>query len=100
MASYFLDKEDNAMRVAKTIDLTEEERTTLVKWSRGRSTPARLVPRAKIVLAAAAGKRNGEIADDFQCTRRTVGVWRNRFADGRLAGIAKDAPRGRRTRKV
>ena len=85
------------MRVAKVITLTNEERTRLTKWSRGRSTPARLVLRAKIVLAAAAGRRNDEIAAEWNCTRRTVGVWRNRFDQQRLEGIEQDAPRGGRT---
>ena len=85
------------MRVAKAITLTDEERIALTKWARGRSTPARLVLRAKIVLAAAAGRRNDEIAADLKCMRRTVGTWRNRFATERLAGIERDAPRGGRT---
>lgn len=84
------------MRVAVSISLTETERATLTKWSRGRSTPARLVLRAKIVLAAAQGRENIEIAADLGCTRRTVGVWRNRFAELRLNGIRQDAPRGGR----
>ena len=41
------------MRVAQLLTLTPEQRTTLTRWSRGRSTPARLVLRAKIVLRAA-----------------------------------------------
>lgn len=85
------------MRVAKVITLTDEERTTLTKWSRGRSTPERLVMRAKIVLAAAGGRRNDEIAAELKCTRRTVGTWRNRFVEQRLEGIKQDAPRGGRT---
>lgn len=90
------------MRVAKAVTWTVEERTTLLKWSRGRSTPARLVQRANIVLAAADGKRNDEIAADLGCTRHTVGTWRNRFVSNRLEGIQKDAPRGGRkpTRRV
>jgi len=84
------------MRVAKAITLTDDERATLTKWSRGRSTPARLIQRAKIVLAAAQGRENKEIAAELACTRRTVGTWRNRFAAGRLAGIEQDAPRGGR----
>jgi transposase len=72
----------------------------LTKWARGRSTPARLVQRAKIILAAADGKRNDEIASVVGCTRRTVGTWRNRFAERRLTGIEKDAPRGGRTASV
>jgi transposase len=78
------------------VTLTDEERATLTKWSRGRSTPTRLVQRAKIVLGAADGKRNDEIAADLSCTRRTVSIWRNRFVASRLAGIEKDAPRGGR----
>lgn len=88
------------MRVAAAIELTDEERVTLERWSRGRSTPARLVQRAKIVLAAAAGSRNDQIAADLGCTRRTVGVWRSRFLTGRIAGIEKDAPRPGRTRTI
>ncbi|RPI59387.1 MAG: IS630 family transposase [Planctomycetaceae bacterium] len=88
------------MRVAKTVVLTEEERTMLTKLSRGRSTQARLVLRAKIVLAAAAGRRNDHIAEELGCTRRTVATWRNRFATARVSGIVKDSPRGGRTPTV
>ena len=85
------------MRVAKAIALADEERVALTKWARGRSTPERLVLRAKFVLAAAAGRRNDEIAVDLKCLRRTVGTWRNRFATERLVGIERDALRGDRT---
>lgn len=81
------------MRVAQTITFTDEVRATLTKWARGRSTPARLVQRAKIVLAAADGLENKEIAAQLGCTRRTVGTWRNRFAKAGLPGIETDAPR-------
>lgn len=84
------------MRVAVKIELTDIERSTLVQWSRGRSTPARLVQRAKIVLAAADGWENQAIAAELGCARKTVGEWRNRFAVERLAGIEQDAPRGGR----
>ena len=88
------------MRVARTVVLTEEERTMLTKLSRGRSTQARVVLRAKIVLAAAAGRRNDSIAEELGCTRRTVGTWRNRFVTARVPGILKDASRGGRTSAV
>ena len=84
------------MRVAVKIELTDIERSTLVKWSRGRSTPARLVQRAQIVLAAAAGRESQEIAAELGCAPKTVSQWRNRFAIDRLAGIKQDAPRGGR----
>ena len=41
------------MKTAPVITLSADERQTLAAWSRGRSTPTRLVLRAKIVLAAA-----------------------------------------------
>lgn len=85
------------MRVAKALTLTDEERVTLTKWARGRSTPARLVQRAKIILAAADGRANKDIAAQLGCTPRTVGTWRTRFTTERLTGIEHDAPRGGRT---
>lgn len=88
------------MRVAPAIVLTAEERATLTKWSRGRKTPARLVQRAQIVLRAADGWENKEIAAEIGCTRRTVGTWRTRFAAQRLAGIEQEAPRSGRTPAV
>lgn len=88
------------MRVAKTVVLSEEERAILTKLSRGRSTQARVVLRAQIVLAAADGQQNDNIAADLGCTRRTASTWRNRFVSLRVAGILKDAPRGGRSRTV
>jgi transposase len=87
------------MRVAPRIVLTNEERTQLERYARGRSTPMRLVTRARIVLQAASGEQNCDIARALGTTRRAVGRWRTRFAQLRLAGIEKDAPgRGRPAR--
>jgi transposase len=55
-----------------------------------------LAQRAQIVLLAAEGLQNKVIATELGVGRRTVARWRNRFADQRLAGIEKDAPRGGR----
>ena len=84
------------MRVAPKITLTDEQRGVLERWSRGRATPARLVRRAQIVLRAAEGKENLEIADELAIDRTIVGRWRCRFAEKGLTGIEKDAPRGGR----
>lgn len=88
------------MRVAKPVTLSDEERAQLSRWARGRSTPARLVLRAKIVLRAADGQRNDAIALELGCTRRTVGTWRERFRQARIAGIEKDAPRAGRKPRI
>jgi transposase/DNA-binding CsgD family transcriptional regulator len=84
------------MRMAAPIPLTEEECKTLQKWAQGRSTAVRLMIRSQIVLLAAKGKPNMEIASELGVSRKMVGLWRARFAGNRLAGIEKDAPRGGR----
>jgi len=84
------------MRVAIPITVRDEERRTLKRWSRGRSTPARLVMRARIVLLAPEGKMNKEIAGELGTDPQTVKRWRTRFAAKGLGGIEKDAPRGGR----
>jgi transposase len=51
-------------------------------------------------LFAAEGKQNQEIAKLCGVTRRTVGLWRRRFVEKRIAGILKDAPRAGRRRRL
>jgi transposase len=84
------------VRVAPKITLSDEDRHVLERWAKGRATPARLVLRSKIVLAAAAGRQNKGIAEELGTNRPLVSKWRTRFAQGGLAGIEKDAPRGGR----
>ena len=88
------------MRRACAITLTAEDRTTLERWSRARSTEARQVERARIVLLAAEGRENKGIAAELGVSRATVGRWRDRFAERGIAGIEKDAPRGGRPPKA
>jgi len=84
------------MRVAATITVTNEQRVTLQRWARGRSTPVRRMQRAKMILMAATGKQNDEIARTLGVQASTVSRWRRRFAERGLVGIEKDAPRGGR----
>jgi len=88
------------MRVAPAIVLSEEERERLRSWSRGRSTPHRLVLRSRIVLRAAEGLQNKEIAAALGTEPDTVSLWRRRFRIHRLAGIERDAPRPGRKPEV
>src|SRR5947199_10434282 len=81
------------MKSARSIVLTAEERRTLLRWSRGRSKPARQVLRAKIVLRAADGLMNMEIAEQLGTAKQTVALWRTRVAALRVPGIAREAPR-------
>ena len=86
------------MRVAVEIHLTRSERSTLKRWSRGRLIPARQGQRARMILLAADGYSNADIAEELDVKPHTVGRWRNRFSEHRLAGIERDLPRGGRPR--
>lgn len=84
------------MRKAPVITLDPEERRYLQKSANGRRTEARFVLRAKIVLLAAEGMDNLQIAERLGTSRQTVGLWRQRYVDKGRVGIEKDAPRGGR----
>jgi transposase len=60
--------------------------------ARSRSAEARLVERAKIVLACLDGKRNDEVARELGVRPNTVGLWRTRFVAKGIAGL-RDQPR-------
>jgi len=84
------------MRVAPTITLSDADRTTLETWSRGRKASFRLVQRANIVLLAAEGKENLDIAEEVKTHRQTVAQWRKRFSEEGIMGISAERPRGGR----
>ncbi|MGH7929076.1 MAG: IS630 family transposase [Candidatus Binatia bacterium] len=88
------------MRVAVSIVLEAEARRWLERLSRSRSTSVRLAERSQIVLLAAEGKMNGEIAEELGISRQKAGRWRDRYHQYGLAGIEKDAPRPGRKKKI
>jgi transposase len=84
---------------AAAVVLSDEERACLEAWSRRRKTAQALAMRSRIVLAAADGAANYEIAEQLGVSRPTVTKWRNRFAQRRLEGLL-DEPRPGRPRTV
>jgi transposase len=92
--------EDDAMRVARPVQLSSEQRKSLEQQSRARSQSARVVERARIVLRAADELEDKEIAAEFGITPEKAARWRNRFLDGGLAALQKDAPRPGRSRTI
>ena len=81
------------MRVAVTIELTAKERTKLESIKKARSSAVRARERAAIVLLAADGLENNEIARRLGQDQMKVGRWRRRYANGGLAAILKDKTR-------
>lgn len=91
---YYRQKRGLIVRVAIEILLTDEELTELTGLVRSKLTSVRLTQRAHIVLLAAEGLQNKDIADRLAIGRVQVSRWRDRYAESRLAGIEQDLPRG------
>jgi transposase len=74
------------------VELTDEQRETLQRWSRRAKSSQALALRSKIVLAAGGGLSNAAIAEKLGCHPVTVGKWRSRFVAAGLDGLS-DEPR-------
>ena len=83
------------MRRAQQLQLTQEERKELKKLVSTGKGAARVLTRARIVLLAAEGKANQEIADALGVSWRTVIRIRNRFKEERLDAIKEHSRPGR-----
>ena len=84
---------------AVQIELTEAEERTLLSWARASKSGQAEALRARILLLAAQGLTNLEIADRLDVSRLTVGKWRRQFAAEGLRGLS-DMPRSGRPRSV
>ena len=72
--------------------LTAEQSRELQRLISAPATPQKLVRRARIALLAAQGQSNAAIATELATSTVTVGLWRQRFVELGLAGLA-EAPR-------
>ena len=77
------------------IELSDDERVALLSLARSYTLPYWQVTRAQMVLMAADGLRNDEIAARLNCRREVVSQWRKRFFEQRLAGLEDRPRRGR-----
>jgi hypothetical protein len=87
-----------ARPVRDTVELSDEERTELERIARAEKLPWREVQRAKIVLYAAEGQSDVDIAARLDTSAGIVGRWRRRFCTERLNGLM-DRPRAGRPRR-
>jgi transposase len=85
--------------VAVQIELSEQERLQLEAWTRRRTSAQALAQRSRIVLLAAEGLKNTEIAKRVGVSRNMAATWRSRFAEHRLDGLT-DEPRPGRPRTI
>ena len=83
------------MSAFSALSLAEEQQ--LQEWVAAHGTPQQVALRCRIVLGVAAGQSDGLIAERLSTNRKTVMLWRNRFAEQRLDGLWEIAPgRGRK----
>ncbi len=74
------------------VELAEEDLQALEGWAATRTTAQGLATRARIILAAAAGQNNTQIAEQLGVSRQTVRRWRTRFLEAGIDGLL-DEPR-------
>jgi transposase len=86
------------MPAIRRVELSEDDRRKLEALLRAGTAEQRLVSRARIVLLAAEGLKNEEIAQRCSCNVNTAKLWRNRWLDQGPEGL-KDTP-GRGRKKV
>jgi transposase len=85
--------------VAVAIELSDDERAQLEAWTRRRTSAQALAQRSRVVLLAADGLKNTEIAARLGVSRNMAMMWRARFAEQRLEGLL-DEPRPGRPRTI
>jgi transposase len=81
------------------VELSAVERAQLETWTRRRTSAQALALRSRIVLLAAEGLSNVEVARQLGIQRNTVAKWRSRFLEHRLDGLS-DEPRPGQPRKI
>jgi hypothetical protein len=86
-------------RTAVPVTLTDQDARALRRWTRSTSVRAGLAQRARIVLLAADGNTNTQIAATIGCSRPAVIRWRSRYATRGLDGLV-DQPRAGRPRTI
>ena len=77
------------------LELTDDERDQLQRWTRRRKSAQALALRSRIVLGCASGLSNTEVATRERVSLPTVGKWRSRFVELRLEGLVDDPRPGR-----
>ena len=87
---------EHVMRVAPAVVLTDEQRAELTALARGRTVQVRVAQRARIVLRAAEGRQDLQIAGELGCGPPCARRWRRRFLEAGVTGLLKDRPRGGR----
>src|SRR5512132_1841308 len=85
---------------AAALPVSADDQAVLRRWANATQAPATLVRRAKILLLAADGVANTEIAERLGVSRPTVIAWRKRYAREGLTAPLADRPRRGRPQTI
>ena len=85
---------------AEALSVNLKNRRELTRLVRNPRTPQKLVLRASIVLGAADGVSNNQLAQELATSRPTVIQWRRRYQQAGLEGLLQDAPRPGRKKQI
>src|SRR5512132_517486 len=81
--------------VLAPLELSAAERAQLESWTRRRTSAQALALRSRIVLLAAAGRNNTQMARELGVHRNVAGKCRSPFVEHRLVWLTQVAPSGR-----
>ena len=83
--------------VLPPLTLSATDRGEIERWLKAHGTPQQVAMRSRIVLAAAEGQPDSAIAQELEVNRKTVTLWRSRFAVGGIESLWEIADgRGRK----
>jgi transposase len=86
-------------RISPVVSLSADDLTQLVRWEAAPSTPQQVALRCRLILAAAAGKQDLEIASTYDVNRHTAALWRQRVRTAGIGSVWEIQPgRGRKPR--
>jgi transposase len=87
-------------RPADPLELAELDKELMQEFLRCGNTPQKVVFRIRIVLGAAGGISNAELARSLSTTKSSVLKWRARYKILGIEGILEDAPRSGRKKTI
>jgi len=84
-------------RRTPALNLDARDQQQIQQWLAAQGTPQQVALRGRIVLAAGEGQSDSAIAERFEVNRKTVSLWRRRFAQQGAGSLWEIAPgRGRK----
>jgi len=84
----------------RVVALRRGDRARLERLVRARTTPQRVVERARIVVASAAGASGAAICAQLRVSRPIVTTWLNRYEAEGVVGLLADRPRSGRPKQL